>query len=187
MSFFQRTINDKKNFIHLFVFILFLCGFLFGFIYYDKGSKLIVSAMSELFFISKKGHTNDYNYYIFIISLYIVVSILCSTSYLGIVFVSFIIFSRGMHILIGSIHLLSVVQIPIMSIVTVYLPQLIIELLITYVISIISIKLSINSFMIAFVLHDNYHIKKVLNYVLDYLIVILILLTVSMLFRVYLI
>lgn len=187
MSFLYRKINDKKNFIHLFILILFGCGFLFGFVYYDKGNQAIIDIMSKLFFVTKEGYTNDYYFYIYLTFFYIIVSILCSTSYLGIIFVSFIIFTKGMHLLIGSFYLLAVVQIPMMSIVTVFLPQLLIELLLVYVISVISIKLSINSFMISFVIHDNFHIKKVLNYILDYLIVILLLLILSMVIRIYLI
>ena len=187
MSFLYKKINDKKNFIHLFITILFSCGFLFGFIYYKNGNQMIVETMSKLFFINKEGYTNDYYFYIYLTFFYIIISIVCSTSYLGILFVSFIIFTKGMHLLIGTTYLLAVVQIPIMSIVTVYLPQLLMELLLVYVISVISIKLSINSFMISFVIHDNFHIKKVLNYILDYLIVILVLLILSMVFRIYLI
>ena len=66
-----------------------------------------------------------------------------------------------------------------------YIPQLFIELLLTYVISIISLRLSLNCFTITFITREVFNSRKIINYILDYVIVILIIVTLSMAFKVY--
>ncbi|EEO34106.2 hypothetical protein MBAG_03058 [Coprobacillus sp. D7] len=66
-----------------------------------------------------------------------------------------------------------------------FFPQLIIELALTYIISIISIRLSINCFTISFLTTEVFNSRKIINYILDYVIIILIIVTLSMAFKVY--
>ena len=63
-----------------------------------------------------------------------------------------------------------------------FFPQLIIELALTYIISII---LSINCFTISFLTTEVFNSRKIINYILDYVIIILIIVTLSMAFKVY--
>lgn len=187
MNFFKLKFKNKKTLINTFAISVFVFGVVFGSFYYFYGTKDIIGLFSKLFFVKNEGITNDYNFYILSTSIYILVALLLSTSFLGSLFNSFIIFTKAMHIIIASIYMFSNVQIHIIDIFICYLPQLLIELILVYVISIITLKLSINSFMISFTVNDTYNFKKIINYVLDYLIIILIILSVSMLFRVYLI
>lgn len=187
MSFFKAKFRSKKALIHIFAFSLFIFGVIFGSIYYFYGWSSIIETLEKLFFYSREGHINDYNFYILITSIYILSSLFVSTSFLGMIFNSFVIFTKSMQISIATIYLFGEVQISAAEIFTCYLPQLIIEVILIYVISIITLKLSMNSFMVSFIVEDNFNSKKIINYILDYLIIIMIILTVSMLFRVYLI
>lgn len=187
MSFLKLKFKDKRALITTFAISMFLFGIVFGCIYYYYGTEPMITFFSKLFFSKKEGVTNDYNFYIITTSLYILIALLLSTSFLGTLFNSFIVFSKGMHIAIATLFLFNKVQISVGDVFVCYIPQLIIEVVLIYVISIITLKLSINSFMISFTVNDTFNTKRIINYVLDYLIIILIILSVSMLFRVYLI
>lgn len=187
MNFFKLRFKDKKTLVTTFALTMFLTGAAFGSIYYFYGTEDMISFFSKLFFVKNKDYPNDYNFYILSTSIYILLALLLSTSFLGAIFNSFIIFTKAMHIVVASIYMFSKIQISITDVFICYLPQLVIELLLIYVISIITLKLSINSFMISFTVNDTYNFKKIINYVLDYLIIILIILSISMIFRVYLI
>lgn len=187
MSFFKAKFRSKKALIHIFAGSLFVCGVIFGSFYYFYGWPSIVTSMEKIFFVNREGHVNDYNLYILITSIYILGSLLVSTSFLGVLLNSFFIFTKSMQISFGTIYLFGEMQISAAEIFTCYLPQLFIEIVLIYVISIITLKLSMNSFMVSFIVKDNFNGKRVINYILDYLIIIMIILTVSMLFKVYLI
>ena len=67
------------------------------------------------------------------------------------------------------------------------LPQMIIEILITYVMSFMSTYLSIQSFKLTFIQKDNFSLKYLFNYILNYLIIICFLIFISALLKIYLI
>jgi hypothetical protein len=185
MSFFKARFKGKKGIIHIFAITIFICGIIFGCFYYFYGYSAIIDILEKLFFYRRKGYTNDYNLYILITSIYILGSLFVSTSFLGILFNSFIIFTKSMQISIATIYLFSKVHLTVIEIFTCYIPQVLIEIVLLYMISIITLKLSMNSFMISFIIEDTFNSKKIINYILDYLIIIMIILTVSMLFKVY--
>lgn len=187
MSFFKLRFKDKRSLITTFAIAMFIFGTIFGSIYYFYGTESMITMFSKLFFTKKEGFTNDYNFYIITTSSYILIALLVSTSFLGAIFNSFIIFTKAMHIAVSTLYLFCKIQISIGDMFLCYLPQLLIEIILLYVISIITLKLSINTFMISFTVNDTFNSKKIINYILDYLIVILIILSISMLFRVYLI
>ena len=66
-----------------------------------------------------------------------------------------------------------------------FFPQLILELALLYVISIIAIRLSLNCFTISFLTTEVFNSRKIINYILDYIIIILIIVSLSMAFKVY--
>lgn len=66
-----------------------------------------------------------------------------------------------------------------------YIPQMLIELILVYVISIISLRLSLNCLTISFITREVFNSRKIINYILDYVIIILIIVTISMAFKVY--
>lgn len=187
MGFFNRKFKGKRALTNIFAISLFIFGFIFGCIYYFYGDKDIIGMFGKLFFVNKEGYSNDYDFYILVTSIYIAVSLFVSTSFVGTLFDSFIIFTKGMHISIGTIFLFNDIHISVSDAFLSYFPQLLLEVVIIYVISIITLRLSINSFRVSFIINDNFNTKKIINYILDYLIIILILLTLTMLFRVYLI
>ena len=67
----------------------------------------------------------------------------------------------------------------------IFFPQLILELALLYVISIIAIRLSLNCFTISFLTTEVFNSRKIINYILDYIIIILIIVSLSMAFKVY--
>ena len=185
MGFLKQRFHSRRALIHIFAISMFICGLIFGAIYYFYGLPSIIDMGNTVFFYNLEGHTNDYNLYIIMTSVYIIASLLVSTSFIGCFLNSFIIFTKSMQISIGTIYLFAHVHIQAAEIFTCYVPQLLIEIVLMYIISIITLKLSLNSFMVAFVIRDNFNSKKIINYILDYIMIILILLTASMLFRVY--
>lgn len=187
MGFFKAKFKGKKAVIHIFAVSLFIFGVIFGSIYYFYGWPSIIDVLGKLFFVNREGVPNDYSLYILTTSIYILGSLFVSTSFLGVFFNSFIIFTKSMQISIATIYLFGEMQLSAAEIFTCYVPQLLIEVILIYVISIITLKLSMNSFMVSFIVQDNFNSKKIINYILDYLIIIMIILTASMLFRVYLI
>ena len=54
-----------------------------------------------------------------------------------------------------------------------------------FFISLIFLRLSLNTFTTSFVTKEVFNSRKIINYILDYLIVILIIVTISMAFKVY--
>ena len=156
MSILNKVFRNEKVLINIFSAILFVFGILFGIIYYFYGNEALLNLCKYIFFFKDNEATNNYNLYITITSFYIFLSLIISTSFLGTIFNS-----------LG------------------FFPQLIIELALTYIISIISIRLSINCFTISFLTTEVFNSRKIINYILDYVIIILIIVTLSMAFKVY--
>ena len=69
----------------------------------------------------------------------------------------------------------------------IYVYIMIIEILITYVMSFMSTYLSIQSFKLTFIQKDNFSLKYLFNYILNYLIIICFLIFISALLKIYLI
>lgn len=185
MSLLNKAFNSEKSLINIYSTLLFTFGGLFGVIYYFYGNEVIVNSCQNIFFYQDNSVTNDYNIYLIITSTYIFLSLLISTSFLGVIFNSFVIFSKGMQLIIGSVFYFTLNSFNLSMLFFVFLPQLFIELTLTYVISIISIKLSINCFTISFLTSEVFNSHKIINYILDYVIIILIIVTLSMAFKVY--
>ena len=173
MSILNKVFRNEKVLINIFSAILFVFGILFGIIYYFYGNEALLNLCKYIFFFKDNEATNNYNLYITITSFYIFLSLIISTSFLGTIFNSFVIFTKGMQLSIASMLFLG------------FFPQLIIELALTYIISIISIRLSINCFTISFLTTEVFNSRKIINYILDYVIIILIIVTLSMAFKVY--
>ena len=157
MSILNKVFRNEKVLINIFSAILFVFGILFGIIYYFYGNEALLNLCKYIFFFKDNEATNNYNLYITITSFYIFLSLIISTSFLGTIFNSFVIFTKGMQLSIASI----------------------------FYFTIISIRLSINCFTISFLTTEVFNSRKIINYILDYVIIILIIVTLSMAFKVY--
>lgn len=187
MRFFSIKMNDKGNYLALYCSILLISGICFGSYLYTISNDWLIHICSKLFFINIPECSNDFNFYIISTSLYIVVSLVCSTSFIGIIMNGFFIFTKGIQIIISLIFIFFTYDITLMLFIFIIIPQLLIELLFVLMITMICSKLSLNTFMVSFVVSDNFKPSKIIHYLLDYTIVILVLMCLSMAFRVYLI
>ncbi|WP_027088982.1 hypothetical protein [Thomasclavelia saccharogumia] len=185
MGIINKIFKNEKVLINLFSVVLLSCGIIFGIIYYFYGSENLIDFCKYLFFYKDNEVTNNYNIYMTITGIYIFLSLFISTSFLGMFFNSFIIFTKGMQFTIATIFYFTLNDFSISMFFLGYIPQLFIELLLTYVISIISLRLSLNCFTITFITREVFNSRKIINYILDYVIVILIIVTLSMAFKVY--
>ena len=176
MSILNKVFRNEKVLINIFSAILFVFGILFGIIYYFYGNEALLNLCKYIFFFKDNEATNNYNLYITITSFYI---------FLGTIFNSFVIFTKGMQLSIASIFYFTLNTFDASMLFLGFFPQLIIELALTYIISIISIRLSINCFTISFLTTEVFNSRKIINYILDYVIIILIIVTLSMAFKVY--
>ena len=180
MSILNKVFRNEKVLINIFSAILFVFGILFGIIYYFYGNEALLNLCKYIFFFKDNEATNNYNLYITITSFYIFLSLIISTSFLGTIFNSFVIFTKGMQLSIASIFYFTLNTFDASMLFLGFFPQLIIELALTYIISIISIR-----FTISFLTTEVFNSRKIINYILDYVIIILIIVTLSMAFKVY--
>ena len=185
MGILNKIFKNEKLLINIFSFILLGCGIIFGIIYYFYGSESLIDMCKYIFFYKDNEITNNYNLYMIITGVYIFLSLLISTSFLGIIFNSFIIFSKGMQFTLATIFYFTLNDFSISMFFLGYIPQLLIELILIYVISIISFRLSLNCLTITFIPRAVFNSRKIINYILDYVIIILIIVTISMAFKVY--
>ncbi len=185
MGILNKIFKNEKLLINLFSFVLLSCGVIFGIIYYFYGSESLIDLCKYIFFCKDNEITNNYNLYMTITGIYIFLSLLISTSFLGVFFNSFIIFTKGMQFTLATIFYFTLNDFKIGMFFLGYIPQLFIELILTYVISIISLRLSLNCLTISFITREVFNSRKIINYILDYVIIILIIVTLSMAFKVY--
>lgn len=187
MRFFSIKMGDKGNYLALYCTVMLIFGIIFGtYLFYHCNDWLLHNA-SNLFFIKNNDFINDYNFYIISTSLFIILSLICSTSFLGIIFNGFLIYTKGIQITFSLLYLIQNIKINFSTFTFIVLPQLIIEIFFIYIIGLICSKLAVNTFMVSFIVKDNFKPTKIMNYLLDYIIVILIILALSMAFRVYII
>lgn len=187
MSILNKVYRNEKLLINIFTTILFVCGILFGILFYFYGNPKIIDIAQYLFFGHDNQATNNYNLYLTITGLYIFLSLVISTSFLGIILNSFVIFTKGMQITIATIFYFTLNDFNSSMLFLGYFPQLFLELILIYIISIISIRLSLNCFTISFLTTEVFNSRKIINYILDYIIIILIIVSLSMAFKVYLV
>lgn len=185
MGILNKIFKNEKILFNIFIFVLLSCGLIFGIIYYFYGNQNFIEFCKYLFFYLDNTQTNNYNQYMVITGIYIFLSLLVSTSFLGLFFSSFIIFSKGMQLTLATIYFFSLNQFDAKMFMLGYIPQLIIEFILLYVISIISLRLSLNTFTTSFITKDVFNSRKIINYLLDYVILILIIVTISMAYKVY--
>lgn len=186
MSILNKIFKNEKFIINTFTAILFISGLLFGIVFYFYGNQAFVQLNKYIFFYKDNTTTNNYNLYLTITSLYILLSLIISTSFLGVILNSFVIFSKGMQIAIATIYYFTLNEFSASMLFFSFFPQLILELALLYVISIIAIRLSLNCFTISFLTTEVFNCRKIINYILDYIIIILIIVSLSMAFKVYL-
>ncbi|WP_249030375.1 stage II sporulation protein M [Tannockella kyphosi] len=165
---------------------LFVFGFLFGVYFYTRSNNLLPDLFGQLFYISGEVYIDNQNTYILISFFYYFLSFLASTSYMGVLLNSFIIYSKGIQVSF-SIYNLFINGLSFELFILGVLPQILLEIVIVLIVSMLCLSLSVNVFKVSFVSHDIFKGSIIINYFLDYFIVILLLFILSIISRVYLV
>lgn len=185
MKIFSSKNSYLRNNITIFCFVLLFIGFLFGTYFYKNANTYVIDLFDKLFYQTSEEYIEYQYWYLTISFLYFFFSFLASTSYLGVLCNSFIIFSKGIQVsfsLCKLFHSGITFEIFILHI----LPQIVIEIFIIYIVSYLTLRLSLNTFSVCFVNHETFRAIRIINYMLDYIIFLLVLFVCAILFRVYL-
>ena len=166
MSFF---IQKKNMYLHQYLFLNFLYSTIISIIFFSLNKYSLYKISVDLIFF-----------------LYIIIIMVSATSFIGAPVISIGIIYRILCI-ISFIFKYYQSLLSFHNIFIIVLPQMIIEILITYVMSFMSTYLSIQSFKLTFIQKDNFSLKYLFNYILNYLIIICFLIFISALLKIYLI
>ena len=179
MSFF---IQKKNMYLHQYLFLNFLCSTIISIIFFSLNKYSLYKISVDLIFFK----THQLNSYLLCTFMYIIIIMVSATSFIGAPVISIGIIYRILCI-ISFIFKYYQSLLSFHNIFIIVLPQMIIEILITYVMSFMSTYLSIQSFKVTFIQKDNFSLKYLFNYILNYLIIICFLIFISALLKIYLI
>lgn len=178
-----KSRNKQFILINQYIFLISCFSFLFSIYFINNNQGNLVSYFHNIIFISKN---DTYYSYLFCTIMYILLSFIFSTSYIGIPFISLSITYRIL-LIIFSICSLFHTSLDLYKLFVLILPQIFLEIMMTYLISFLSIQLSFNSFYLTFVSRENYEFSKLINYFLNLFIIIFILVFLSIIIKLYLI
>ncbi|RHM63646.1 hypothetical protein DW911_00710 [Erysipelatoclostridium sp. AM42-17] len=177
----------KKNklilYIHQFIILMIIFSILFAIYFLFNNNGNLLNYLYEPIFISNNHH---YQLYLVHTIGYIILLTIFATSYLGIPFTCLLITYRILAI-IYSLAKIGTIQLNLYLIFVIIIPQIILELLITYVTSFYSIRFSLQTFLLNFVFQENYRFKELINYFLNDYIMSILLVFISIVIKIYLI
>lgn len=186
MSVFLRRFINNKKYILLFISIVFIIGFIFGFIIYNLCNQSIKDCFEHVFYLNNKLYTNYYQMYLIQNALFILINTYLSTSYYGWIGILFVVFIKAVSLSFSIIFVFTQLEISFI-ILLILLIEFLVEILFLSSISIMTIYLSLYATLVSFCLEENFNIKSILNYSLNYLIISLIIFSLSLALRLYLI
>ena len=169
-------IQKKNMYLHQYLFLNFLCSTINSIIFLSLNKYSLYKISVDLIFFK----THQLNSYLLCTFMYIIIIMVSATSFIGAPVIS-------IGIIISFIFKYYQSLLSFHNIFIIVLPQMIIEILITYVMSFMSTYLSIQSFKLTFIQKDNFSLKYLFNYILNYLIIICFLIFISSLLKIYLI
>lgn len=179
MSFF---IQKKHIYLHQYLFLNMLFSIILIFIFAKSNIHSLNKIIYDIIFLQNK----QLNSYLLCTFLYIIIILVSATSFLGAPVISIGIMYRLACIILLFFKYDKMIY-SIYNIFIVIIPQIIIELLITYILSFMSTYLSLQCFKLTFIHKDNFDLKYLFNYVLNYLIIIFFLIFISALLKIYII
>ena len=156
MSFF---IQKKNMYLHQYLFLNFLCSTIISIIFFSLNKYSLYKISIDLIFFK----THQLNSYLLCTFMYIIIIMVSATSFIGAPVISIGIIYRILCI-ISFIFKYYQSLISFHNVFIIVLPQMIIEILITYVMSFMSTYLSIQSFKLTFIQKDNFSLKYLFNY-----------------------
>lgn len=186
MNAFLHRFIKNKNYIIIAVSIIFLCGFLFGFYAFENTQHNIKDFLKSLFYLNDEKYINHYQLYLIQSILLIIIFTYLSSSYLGYFGILFFVFIKGIQLSFSLLYVLSVMKIDFLLILLLLIESLL-EIIFIYVISTMSIYLSIYVMVLTFYIKENFNMKSIINFRLNILIASLVILSLSLALRFYLI
>lgn len=174
-------IKKNKLYIHQYIVINILFSIIL-FIFYTLLQKNNINhLLYNLIFINKQPINN----YLFNTLIYITITILSATSFVGTPIISLSLLYRIFSI-INSLILIPINSLTLSKVIII-IPQILIELIISYLLAYMATYLSIQSFKLTFITKDNFSFKLLFNYILNYLILVIVGIFLSSLIKIYLI
>ena len=179
MSFF---IQKRNMYLHQYLFLNFIYSTIISSIFFYVNNQYLNKISYNIIYLK----TQPLNSYLLCTLMYIIIILVSATSFIGAPVISIGIIYR----IICIISMLFKYRNSLLSfhnIFIIILPQIIIEFLITYILSFMSTYLSLQSFKLTFIQKDNFNVKYLFNYVLNYLVIIFLLIFTSALLKTYLV
>lgn len=175
-------IKKNKLYFHQYIVINILFSIILFITYTLLQKHNINHLLYNLIFINKQPINN----YLFYTLIYITITVLSATSFIGTPIISISLLYRIFSI-INSLIFIANNSITIYKVIIIILPQLLIELMISYLLAYMATYLSIQSFKLTFINKDNFNFKLLFNYILNYLILVIAGIFISSLIKIYLI
>ncbi len=185
MSVFFRRILENKRYLLIIIGTVFICGICFGFYEYKHVSSSIQSLLSQLFYLNKEGF-NNYQSFVISNGIYIFLCTYLSTSYLGYIGLTLLLFLKGVQISFSLMCVFSNIPFSFIILLLLFI-QIIIEVVFCVCLHYMSTYISMYNMLITFYIEENFNIKSILNYKLNILIVSLIIFCIALAFRMYIV
>ncbi len=186
MSVFINHLIQYKKYSMIILFIVFICGFFFGFYQYSYTQDTVTHYLQTLFYLNHDEYINYYTIYLYENILFIIICTYLSSSYLGAFGILIMLFLKGLQVSFSLIYVINSVTLT-MIIVFLLMIEICIEIIFIFILSIHCIHISLYVAYVTFFSKQQLSMRSILNYLLNYLIITFIILTISLCFRIYLI
>ena len=182
-AFLNRFLKNRKLIV-IAIGSLLIMGFLYGFFIYPKGNSHLLSYLKNLFYIQDEHYTNQYQLYLILNMIFILMITYLSSSYIGYIGILFLSFTKGVQLSCSLIYVFSTVSFSI-GILMIVIIEIILEIALIMLLGSMSMYLSIYTTLVTFFIEGNFDLKNTLNFRLNIWIVSLILFSLSLAFRIY--
>ena len=182
-TFFSRILDNRKM-IFLSISIILFVSFIFGFIWYPHTNDMFKDLLEHVFYLNDSNYQNQYILYLIENGLFIILSTYLSTSFIGYFGSLWLVFVKGIQLSYSLVFVFKTLESSFILVVFIFV-QILLELIFIYVVSYMSINFSIYNLLITFYIKENFEYKLILNYILNFLIVSLVILSVLLMFRIY--
>ncbi len=186
MKTFFSNLLDNKRLIFLGISIVFVISYLFGFFWYSHTSDFFKDLLKYLFYLNNDSYQNKYYLYLIQNVLFIILSTYLSTSFIGSLGSLFLVFVKGLQLSYSCMFVFSELNISFILIIII-LVQIALELIFIYIISYMTINFSIYNMLITFYIKENFNYKLIINFILNYIIVCLVMLSILLIYRIYIV
>lgn len=172
---------DKKTLtLHQYIFIMCIFSIIFSIYYLTKSNNSLVDYIYQAVTVEKAPIIH----YAICSIFYIIVLVIASSSYLGLPIISLSITYRFLVLIYSLFH---IENLTIYNVTIFIIPQIIIEILLTYIMTYMSLQLTLQTLKLSFFHKGNYNTKTLFNYILSYVLISVLLIFLSCMIKIYLI